>query len=155
MKKIITFLSILLAMSVLKSYGQSKPIGFFKVFKNFDMDFPTEIKSEKSTAILAEIRTSCTGEIISVAILEGDTSRFGRWLLESLKKLKKTDRQLNRQILFVHFIFSNENMINDEQKWRTDYYRISEKIKSLTEKNDRIFLGTVTLFSGLEKRSKY
>ena len=105
--------------------------------------------------MLAEIRTSCTGEITSVAILEGDTTRFGRYILESLKKLKKTDRQLNRQILFVHFVFSNENAVYDESKRRANYYRISKKIKFLTEKGDRLFLGTIVFNANLEERRRY
>jgi hypothetical protein len=156
MKKIITLLSILLfIMSVLKSYGQSKPVDFHKVFKSFDDNFIHEIRYDNSADVLAEIRTSCTGEITSVSILEGDTTRFGKYILESLKKIKKTDRQLKRQILFVHFVFSNESVVYDESKRKANYYRISERIKSLTESGDRIFLGTVVFNSNLEERRRY
>ena len=155
MKKIITLLPILLLMSVVNSYGQSKPVDFFNVFKNFDANFLDEIRNDRPTVFLAEIRTSCTGEITSVAILGSDTSRFGKYIIESFKKIQKTDRVLNSQILFVHFVYNDECLIYSDSDLKALSYRISERIKILKERTDCIFLGTVVFNSNPEERRRY
>ena len=154
MKKIIIFLPILLLISFSKIYGQPKP-DFYRTFRSFDINFLDSIRYHCTTTVLAEIRTSCTGEITSVTIVEGDTSRFERCVLESLRKLKKTDRQLDRHILYVAFTFLNEVVICDENKQKANSKKISETITTIMKRSDCYFLDFVTINSGLEERRGY
>lgn len=137
------------------SKGQSTPIDFYKVFKNFDYNFIDEMQTDCSTALIAKIRTSKSGNVCRVSILENDTSHFAKCILQSLKKLKKTDQYLKPQNLVVYFVYVNESVVCDVKGHQENSSRLLERAKKIGNKSKYNFLGPVYVNSGVEEQRKY
>lgn len=152
--KAIKIISILI-LTWFTSSAQSKPADFHKTFKNFDLNFIDEMQTDCSTALLAKIRTSKSGNVCEVSILENDSSHFAKCILQSLKKLKKTDQHLQSQNLIVYFVYVNESVVCDAKLHQENSNHLLGSAKKLGNKSNSVFLGTVYVNSGAEEKRIY